>query len=158
MWHGPSVCEAVGDLTATHAASYPVQHAHSVWELTLHIAAWAEIVRARLCGTPWRTPSDVEDFPLPDATGGVEAWMAAQQRAIVAYESLATEVMSRPAASLDDLVIHQTYTAVEMLHGVVEHGVYHAGQIILLRRIIQADARRQPPNVGVTSRLWNRNA
>ena len=137
MWHGPSVCEAVGDLTATQAASYPIHNAHSAWELTLHIAAWAEIAQARVCGTPWRTPSDVEDFPIPDASGGVGAWTAAQQRAIVAYASLATEVMSRQAASLDDLVIEQTYTGVEMLYGVVEHGVYHAGQIILLRRLIQ---------------------
>ncbi len=137
MWHGPSVCEAVGDLTATQAASYPIHHAHSVWELTLHIAAWAEIAQARLCGTPWLTPSDVEDFPLPDTSGGVGAWTAAQQRAIGAYESLAAEVRSRPAASLDDLVIDQTYTGVVMLHGVVEHGVYHAGQIVLLRRLMQ---------------------
>ena len=137
MWHGPSVCEAVNDLVATQAALHPIPNAHSVWELTLHIAAWAEIAQARLCGTPWRTPSDVEDFPLPDVTGDVGAWAAAQQRAIVAYESLATEVMSRQTASLDDLVINQTYTGVEMLHGVVEHGVYHAGQIILLRRLMQ---------------------
>ena len=136
MWHGPAVLEATERLTATQAASHPIAAAHSAWELVLHIAAWAEIATARLNGTPWRTPTKAEDFPPALVRGGTRAWTAAKARAAAAYETLAVAVETSADPSLDTLVIGQRYSRTEMLHGVVEHGVYHAGQIVLLRKII----------------------
>lgn len=123
----------MGDLPAGRAAESPIDGAHSVWELVLHIAAWAEIAHARLQGTPWRDPSNAEDFP-PPTRGEVGAWSRDIARAVGAYESLAAAVEALSADALDELVIGQPYSRAEMLHGVVEHGVYHAGQIVLLRR------------------------
>ena len=137
MWHGPSVAEAIGDLTAKQAATHVISHAHSAWELVLHIAAWAEIAQARLDGEPWLTPTNAEDFPPPGIRRGKPEWIAAQRRAATAYEALAAAVKVRAPADLDALVVGQKYTAAVMLHGVVEHGVYHAGQIMLLRKSLQ---------------------
>jgi uncharacterized damage-inducible protein DinB len=138
MWHGPSVLEAIGELSAVTARSYPIRGAHSVWELVLHIAAWAEIPLARLDGTPWLTPATHEDFPpvpaAADAGAGASEWTAAKQRAILAYDTLADRVKELTPAQLDGLVVGQDYSIATMLNGVVEHGVYHAGQILLLRR------------------------
>ena len=43
-WHGPSLKEALAGITADQAAARPVGNAHSIWELTHHIGAWADIV------------------------------------------------------------------------------------------------------------------
>ena len=137
MWHGPSVLEALGGLTAERAGAHPISNAHSAWELVLHIAAWAEIAHARLHGTPWLEPTDAEDFPAPDHHGGASAWSAATQRAVTAYESLANAVRLLPTESLDALVDGPDYTRATMLRGVIEHGVYHAGQIVLLRKVTE---------------------
>ena len=138
MWHGPSVMEAIGDLTAKHAATHVIPHAHSAWELVLHIAAWAEIAQARLDGEAWLTPTDAEDFPPLGIRRGKPEWVAAQRRVTTAYESLAAAVKVRSPADLDAMVVGQKYTAATMLHGVVEHGCYHAGQIVLMRKAQQA--------------------
>src|SRR5437764_6919973 len=37
-WHGPAVEEVLADVTAEQAAAKPIPDAHSIWELTLHIA------------------------------------------------------------------------------------------------------------------------
>lgn len=138
MWHGPSVLEAIGDLSAADAAAHPIPHAHSAWELVLHIAAWAEIALARLEGTPWNDPTPDEDWPPVAKRRGKREWTAAQRRADVAYAKLAAAVRALPAESLDDLVPGHEYTKAVMVHGVVEHGVYHAGQIVLLRKALAA--------------------
>ncbi len=136
MWHGPCLAEALRDVEPVDAAAFPVPGAHSMWELVLHIGAWAHIAHVRLGGEPWRDVADPDNFPLPSTRRGAREWRAAQKRAITAYESLATSVKRLSPDDLADLVSGHPYTRATMLHGVVEHGVYHVGQIVLLRRAL----------------------
>lgn len=135
MWHGPVLDEALADVTAVLAMEHLVPDAHSIWELVLHIAAWAEIAHARLQGTPWVEPTIDEDWPPVPARGGAAAWNSAKTRATKAYEALADAVAPMSAESLRERVTGQQYTRATMLHGVIEHGVYHIGQIMLLRKV-----------------------
>src|SRR5205823_3941646 len=48
MWHGQSLSELLTDISAEDAAAHPIAGAHSIWEIVLHMASWAEIGRARL--------------------------------------------------------------------------------------------------------------
>ena len=43
-WHGPSLSEVLEGIDAV-AAAIKRGDAHTIWELTLHITAWLEIVR-----------------------------------------------------------------------------------------------------------------
>ena len=61
-WHGPSLMELLADVNAKTAASRPIAGAHTIWELTLHIQAWEEVIRRRLGGEAL-TLSDAENFP-----------------------------------------------------------------------------------------------
>jgi uncharacterized damage-inducible protein DinB len=136
MWHGPSMQEALARLAPGDAAAQPIAGAHSIWTLVLHIGAWATISEARLGGTAWGDPTDAENFPSLPSRRGAREWHAAQKRTIAAYESLAAMVKALAPASLSEPVHGHEYTKATMLHGVVEHGVYHVGQIILLRRAL----------------------
>src|SRR5688500_12594885 len=78
-WHGPSVLEALQDVTARQAAARPVPEAHSIYELTHHIAAWIGETTSRLQGNPPGSPAD-GDFP-PRATVVDDAgWSDARAR------------------------------------------------------------------------------
>jgi uncharacterized damage-inducible protein DinB len=137
MWHGPSVLEAIGDLSAADAAAHPIPHAHSAWE-QYSISRRGLRSHWRGEGTPWNDPTPDEDWPPVAKRRGKREWTAAQRRADVAYAKLAAAVRALPAESLDDLVPGHEYTKAVMVHGVVEHGVYHAGQIVLLRKALAA--------------------
>src|SRR5882672_7872565 len=41
-WHGPSLKEILSGVTAERAAAKPLANAHSIWEITSHIAALAD--------------------------------------------------------------------------------------------------------------------
>jgi hypothetical protein len=49
-WHGDSLFEILKGVTAAQAAARPIQGAHTIWELVLHIAAWDGAVLRRLGG------------------------------------------------------------------------------------------------------------
>ena len=139
MWHGPAMCEALAGLGPLEAASHPIPGAHSIWALVLHIGAWATISEARLDGRALGDPAEHENFPPPSSRRGDREWRAAQQRTIAAYETLAAAVKVLPPESLREMVQGHEYTRATMLHGVIEHGVYHVGQIVLLRRALRLE-------------------
>jgi len=135
-WHGDSLFEILEGVTAAQAAARPIAGAHTIWELVLHIAAWDGAVLRRLGGVGVEL-SDAENFPLVrDASEG--AWRKALEQVRSGHEKLVSAVAGLPDSRLGDMVPGKTgahYTFYYMLHGVVQHELYHAGQIALLKKM-----------------------
>ena len=131
-WHGPAVFEILADMSAEAAAARPLPHAHSAWELVLHMAAWLEIVRRRVEGDPAK-PTEAENFPaVPEVSDAT--WASARERLRRAHEELQATIESLDEADLDRPVPGQRYDVAHMLHGAVQHTLYHAGQVAILKK------------------------
>ena len=59
-WHGPALMEVLSGVDARAAIAHPIPSAHTIWEITLHLSASAELVLSRLIGEA-RTLSPEED-------------------------------------------------------------------------------------------------
>src|SRR6266571_3874516 len=119
MWHGPALAELVVGVSAEEAAAHPVPGAHSIWELVLHLTAWAEIARSRLAGTAAARVTAEEDWPAvadPTAAG----WKAAVTRLGDAYRAVATDAGRLDDEALGRVVTGRDHSVSAMLHGVVE--------------------------------------
>jgi uncharacterized damage-inducible protein DinB len=134
MWHGPALGEAVAGLTAAQAAARPVDGAHSIWELVLHIAAWADIAGERLANREEPVRPE-RNFP---PTGEVDEarWAEAIAQMQRSYKALATATRAVDETTLFANLANHDHSAWATLQGVVEHGTYHGGQIALLRRAL----------------------
>jgi uncharacterized damage-inducible protein DinB len=128
-WHGPAVRELIEGIDEKKAAARPIAGAHTIWELTLHIAAWKGIVRRRTLGERVVDVSPAEDWP--PARGAWPDAVAALERA---HEELMRVVAGLPEARLAEGVSGKDYAVYDLLHGIVQHDLYHAGQIALLRK------------------------
>lgn len=136
MWHGPAIRELLYGVDARSATARPVTGAHSIWELVLHMASWAEIVERRLGGDALHDPDPEGDWPPVPADATAEAWTRAQARVASSYERLASAADALSDADLARQVGERGYDVATMLQGVVEHGAYHGGQIALLKRAL----------------------
>jgi uncharacterized damage-inducible protein DinB len=135
-WHGDSVFEILEGVMAAQAAARPIARAHTIWELVLHIAAWDDAVLRRLGGVAMEL-SDAENFP-PVTDASEAAWRKALAQVRRDHEKLVAAVASLPDSRLGDVVPGKEgahYTFYYMLHGVVQHELYHAGQIALLKKM-----------------------
>jgi uncharacterized damage-inducible protein DinB len=135
-WHGDAVFEILKGVTAAQAARRPIEGAHSVWELVLHITAWDGAVLRRMGGVAV-TLSNAENFP-PVADASEAAWRKALAEMRRAHQELIAAVASLPDSRLDQQVPGKEgahYTFYYMLHGLVQHELYHAGQIALLKKM-----------------------
>lgn len=134
-WHGPSLRELLDGVKAEQAAAKPVPNAHSIWELVNHIIAWEQIVKQRLEGDAVNSiPAEVNFPPVSDASE--EAWQGALQKLEASNRSLREAIKKIDDAKLEEKAAGQDYSVYFMLHGVIQHDLYHAGQIALLKKMI----------------------
>jgi uncharacterized damage-inducible protein DinB len=132
-WHGPSVMEVLQDVNAEKAAARPVSGSHSIWEITLHIAAWENAVRDGLRGGSTQI-TDQEDWPEVKDTSE-EAWQQTLTSLTNGNAILLSEIAKLSDAQLNQIAGNeQKQTYYVMLHGVIQHDLYHAGQIALLKK------------------------
>ncbi len=134
-WHGPSVLEALRGVDAAGAAARPIPGAHTIWELVLHLGNTYGLVLRRLRGDA--TPlAPEEDWPA--AAGPTDAgWQAAVAELRARNLAARAAVRGFDAARLAmPLVSEPPYSAYEQFIGLTQHDLYHAGQIVLLKRAL----------------------
>lgn len=131
-WHGPSILELLGDVDAVKAAARPIPGAHSIWELVLHIAAWNRAGVRRLNGDR-ADLNDDENFP-PVVDTSEEAWHQAIESLKRAHRELHYAIGSLDDSRLDQPIVSGMSSVYGTLHGIIQHGLYHAGQIALLKK------------------------
>jgi uncharacterized damage-inducible protein DinB len=136
-WHGPAVLELLSDVDAPTAAAKPLAGAHSIWELLLHIQAWDAAALRRIGGERCQ-PAGLQNFPRPPKPTEA-AWRKAVAQAKRTHDRLVRTVAALSDDRLRDRVPGKRYAFYHMLHGVVQHELYHAGQIAILKK---AQSRR----------------
>jgi uncharacterized damage-inducible protein DinB len=134
-WHGDSLLEILAGVDAKTAAARPIANAHSIWELVLHIAAWDNITIRRAAGEAVE-PSDEENFPpVKDASDA--AWARTLDMIKTTHADLVKTVAAFPDSRLADPVPGKPesyYNYFYLFSGIVQHELYHAGQIALLKK------------------------
>ena len=141
MWHGDAVNELLVGISPRDAASQPLEAAHSIWTLVLHMTAWADIARDRVHGTSLGDPAEARNFPAVPVRVTARAWASARTQLTLAHDRLADAVAALTDDALTTRVTGKSHTIGEMLDGVVEHSTYHGGQIAILKRALISAAR-----------------
>jgi hypothetical protein len=132
-WHGPNLKQSIKGITAKQAAWRPGPGRHNIWEVTLHAAYWKYAVRRRMDGGKRGSFAlKGSNFFMRPEKGNLNeaAWSAdkklleREQRAL--HVTVAKVLRTARAAKL-----------LPQLYGVAFHDIYHAGQIRLLRRLME---------------------
>lgn len=136
-WHGSPLTAILSGIDYRLAAARPLPHAHSIWELVLHLTAWKNEVRHRLAGQPAGEPREGDWPAVGEATA--ERWEEVRQQLDLAHQLLVSAVKELPEQTLPVPINDRRGDGVagthyELLMGVLQHDLYHSGQIALLKR------------------------
>ena len=132
-WHGPNLKQSIKGVSAKQAAWRPGPGRHNIWEVMLHAAYWKYAVRRRIEGGK-RGAFALKGsnfFPRPEAGKSTEAAWGADKK-----------LLEREHRALHATVAKVLRTAqgakfMSQLYGVAFHDIYHAGQIRILRRLME---------------------
>ena len=130
-WTGVDIRPLLDDVTDAQARAHLLPNVHSIIELVCHMTATMDLVTYRLAGNPkeltseedWR---DVTQLPWADAVEEMEN----------AESHLSDAVARLSVDDLDRIVAGRDYTTYVMVHGVIQHNLYHAGQIAILKKAL----------------------
>lgn len=131
-WHGPPLRAILADASAEVAAASPIRGAHSIREIVRHLTFWYDGVRRRLGGEVVDADEVVQ---WPDAVDADErAWQRELDDLERAHIALLGAVQALGVEDLENPVPGNSYNVYVLLHGLVQHNLYHAGQVALLKK------------------------
>jgi len=133
-WHGPSVTEVLNGVTAQQASTRVFSTAHTIWELALHIGAWERACLSRLQGQRAEL-TDAEDWP-PVVNTSDQAWQQLKLTLQDGNQQLRNAVQGVNEERLDQPILPGMPSVYITVQGVVQHDLYHAGQIAILKKAL----------------------
>ncbi len=130
-WYGDPVWKILQGIDAHCAAAHPIAGTHNIWQLVMHMEFWERIAARRFSGPV--TPDEAGNFPATPAADEAE-W----QKTLSAFRASNGEfrqaaLLLDPGA-LDKNTPGSQRTFRYELVGVIQHHIYHAGQIALLKK------------------------
>lgn len=132
-WHGPPLRAILAGVSAETAGARPIRDAHSIREIVRHITFWYDGVRRRIGGEVVDA-DEVKQWPEA-VDAGEGAWQRELDDLERAHMALLEAVGALGVEDLERPVPGNPYNVYVLLHGLVQHNLYHAGQVALLKKV-----------------------
>jgi len=136
--YGSSLREILKDISAQQAQAHPVADVHSIWELLHHTDRWVQFAIGALDGVPippWPgMPAEMDWPPVTDTSE--TAWNRALESFFSRHLQLVERIKSFADEQLEAAVPGRTYNFYRLFQGTMQHAIYHAGQIALLKKLL----------------------
>ena len=129
-WYGPALRNLLDGVTEEQAKQHPIAGAHSILELVVHIRNWMETVTRRIAIS--EEALAVEDWS--DIRG--VTWADTIAELEVAESRLCDALARCGSERLEQKVPGHNHSIFSEVAGVLQHNVYHTGQIALLKRVL----------------------
>lgn len=137
-WYGDSLRKILDNVTLEQAQARPIPNAHTIWELVVHVEAWVKFCQGAMQGVPipaWATMAKEQDWPLVNDTSGA-AWKQGVSSFLATHLKLVEMTKAFSDDRLDATVPGRSYNFYHLLQGMIQHAVYHGGQIALLKKAL----------------------
>jgi uncharacterized damage-inducible protein DinB len=134
-WYGPTVAELLAGISPELAMKAPVPGAHSVAALLQHLLLWNERIRNTSDSNPmprWDAKKEWAEPPIP--------WNELVTRWNQSRDLLEEKIRNFPAADLTKQVAGRSYPHETMFHGIVQHAIYHSGQIAMVLSMLRSQS------------------
>ena len=144
-WHGaPSATGLLRGVEVEAALWRPYPRASNLREIALHVAFWENSVANRLSGGSERIDFERRESGWPARADRIapSQWRSEVRRIKAAHAYLVRAVEAFDPRRLDrPLGVRSKRPAVEIIHGVAEHSLYHAAQIKMLKTLSRKERR-----------------
>jgi uncharacterized damage-inducible protein DinB len=133
-WYGTPLCKLLAEVTPEQAVAKPFAGAHSIWQQVLHAIAWRKFGVRLLKGESASRLSDEENWAEPARTDAA-AWKQTLDELAATQMDLQAALTHLTDERLQEKAPGMPFSFYVLLHGIIHHDAYHAGQIAMLRNL-----------------------
>ncbi len=131
-WYGPSLAELLAQTSPQLATTPPAPGAHSIAQLLQHLLLWNERVRNTSDTTPLPAWQAEKEWAEPTIS-----WNDLVARWNQSRDLLEERLRNFPVEDLSKQVPGRSYSYETMLDGIVQHTIWHAGQIAMISSVLR---------------------
>jgi len=137
-WHGTPLKGTIRGVTVRAALRRPGKKRHCIWDLVLHTAYWKCMVRRRLLRDPdIAFPRDGANWPALPARPSDAAWKRDRNLLDEQHRLLRQAIAALKPGDLNRRGWRSRWQVKAEIYGIASHDLYHAGQIQILKRLMQ---------------------
>lgn len=131
-WYAPSLAEVLAQIPPELATKLPIPGTHSISALLQHLLLWNVRVRLTSATHPlpkWQAEPEWAEPPIP--------WHELLARWNQSRDQLEDKIRDFPVEDLPKQVPGRTYPYEKLLEGILQHTIYHASQIAMVRSMLK---------------------
>lgn len=138
-WFGKPVMNLLHEVDPSIVYKKPNDESHSLIELLYHMINWAEFVLKRIEG---EDDADLAKFERNDWRAldiNNHTWEKAVAQFKVTNDLIIDALQTKTDEFLNEKVDYREYNFRFLLNGLIQHHIYHAGQIAYLKKLLTAE-------------------
>lgn len=136
-WFGRAIYEILGETDESKVLIKPGNTEHSLLELLYHMITWAEFTLNRIQQDESRNVKYFEDLDWRQIDPKKHDWKKGVDELKKVHVDIVNLLQQKDDAFLKEPVEHREYNYRFLLNGLIQHNIYHLGQIAYLNKLLK---------------------
>lgn len=139
-WFGRSVYELLDEVDAgkAHTRVQVMAHTpgHTLATLLWHMVTWASFTLQRIEKNKDQDPASTEEPDWRTIDPKIHTWKKGLTTFKSIHKKIIQHLKEKNDPFLDEIVEHRQYDFRFLINGMIEHNIYHAGQIAYIHKLL----------------------
>lgn len=135
-WFGRAVYIILGEGNVKKVYAKPNKTEHSMIELLYHMITWADFTLKRIKKDKINDLAAAEEMDWRVINPKVHTWKKGMAEFKAIHKKIINLLKKRDDAFLHEIVDYRKYDFRSLINGMIEHNIYHLGQIAYLNKML----------------------
>ena len=135
-WYGRPVFDLLDEVPEQITSIKPASHPHSCIDLLYHMITWAEFTLKRVEKDVISDLDTFEKLDWREIDPQIHGWSEGIKQFKEIHEKLVSLLLAKDDAFLKEKVDYRDYNVRFLLNGLIQHNIYHIGQIAYIRKML----------------------
>jgi uncharacterized damage-inducible protein DinB len=135
-WYGRPVYAVLREVNESIASIKPNENSHSMIELLYHMLTWAEFTLKRIEKDKINDLAVFEKLDWREIDPQIHGWEEGLSAFIATHQQIIALLQTKDDEFLKGIVDYRKYNFRFLLNGLIQHNIYHIGQIAYLKKLL----------------------
>ena len=135
-WFGRAVYAILDEVDPTKVNIKPNNSEHSLTELLYHMITWADFTLKRIEKDKINDLAAAEELDWRKINSKLHSWEKGMAEFKAIHKKIIAQLKKKDDAFLNEVVDYRKYNFRFLINGIIEHNIYHLGQIAYLKKLL----------------------
>ena len=136
-WYGRAVYEMLEEIDPAIVNKKPNDSSHSLAELLYHMITWADFTLHRIKGDKEKDMAAFEELDWREINPKVHTWKKGLAEFKAIHSKIIELLKEKDDEFLKEIVDYRKYNFRFLLNGLIQHNIYHIGQVAYVKKLLQ---------------------